>query len=357
MRKPIALAIAGLAGLAGLALSPAHAQSSVTLYGIVDTGVTRIDDAGAGGGNTLLRSGNLLTSRFGFRGTEDLGGGLKALFNLEAGLNVDTGATSTPYFNRQSWVGLSSESFGNVWMGRMLPIISDIFISSQQAPYLGNTAAAIDGAAIGAGSSVARFNNMTQTRVDNAIKYQGPSLAGFKVHAMTALGEVAGSSSAGRILSLGGSYNSESIEAGLAYHEKQCTDAGGCAAGKDKDKIFGVGGSYKFNGNRIGVVYTSQKNALNVAGNDADVFDLLVRVPMGQVVLGAGYQYLNDKTSLNQDTSQVNLAATYVLSKRTQLYALYSHQSVKNGGKAGMYSVTSSKDKQNQFSAGIVHMF
>lgn len=346
-----------MAGLAACAITPAIAQSNITLYGIIDTGVARIDDAG-GSGSTLLRSGNLLTSRFGFRGTEDLGDGLKAIFNLEAGLNSDTGATSTPFFGRQSWVGLRSASFGDLMAGRMLPSISDVFIASAQAPYLGNATAAVDGAATAAGSSLARFNNMMGTRVDNAIKYQSPSLAGFKLHAMTAFGEVAGTASAGRILSLGGSYSSEHIEAGLVYHERRCTDSGGCAVGKDKDKILGLGGSYKLNGARYGMVYTRQQNALNVRGNDADVFTTFARVPLStQWIVQAGFQYLNDKTALNQDVRQYNLGANYLLSKRTQLYALYSHQSVKNGGKAGMYSVTSSDGKQNQFSAGILHAF
>ena len=93
-------------------------------------------------------------------------------------------------------------------------------------------------------------------------------------------------------------------------------------------------------------------------GNDADVFTTFARVPLStQWIVQAGFQYLNDKTALNQDVRQYNLGANYLLSKRTQLYALYSHQSVKNGGKAGMYSVTSSDGKQNQFSAGILHAF
>ncbi|RKJ95065.1 porin [Alicycliphilus denitrificans] len=353
MKKTIALA----AGLAGMALSPAFAQSSVTLYGIMDAGLAHVSDI-AGSNSTQLRSGNLYTSRFGFRGAEDLGGGLKAVFNLEAGLSADTGATSTPFFNRQSWLGLRSDSFGDITLGRMLPTINDLFIASLQASYFGNPSAAIDGAAVGAGSSAARFNNMLGgTRVDNAIKYQTPNFGGFRGHAMAALGEVAGSSSAGRILSLGGSYASNSFDAGLVYHERECSEASGCPAGKSKDKILGVGGAYKFSGNRLGVIYTQQKNALNVQGNDADVLSLLARAPLGQWVVQAGFQFLNDKTVLNQDVRQLNLGANYLLSKRTQLYALYSHQSVKNGGKAGMYSSTSSDDKQGQISLGIAHTF
>nr|WP_233168524.1 porin [Xylophilus sp. ASV27] len=345
------------ASLAGLALSPAFAQSSVTLYGIMDAGLARVSNI-AGGGSTQVRSGNLYTSRFGFRGTEDLGGGLKANFNLEAGLNVDTGTTSTPYFNRQSWLGLSSSSLGSVSMGRMLPTINDLFIASLQASYFGNPSAAIDGAATGAGSSAARFNNMLGgTRVDNAIKYQSPVMAGFQGHAMAALGEVTGSSSAGRILSLGGGYNASNIEAGLAYHERQCGEAGGCPVGKDTDKIFGLGAAYKLDGARYALLYTQERNALNVKDANADVLSLLARMPFGQWVAAGGFQFLNDKTPLNQDVRQVNLALNYLLSKRTQLYGLYSYQTVKNGGKAGMFATTSSSNKQGQLSLGIAHTF
>lgn len=355
MKKLIALATTGLTACA---LSPAFAQSNVSLYGIIDTGIARIDNI-AGSGSTQLRSGSLYTSRFGFKGTEDLGGGLKATFNLEANISSDTGATATPFFNRQSWVGLSSTNFGDITLGRVLPTINDVFIASLHASYFGNPAAAIDGAAIGAGSSLARFNNMLGgTRVDNAIKYQTPSMSGFKVHAMTAFGEVAGSNSAGRILSLGGSYSSEHVDAGLVYHERRCTGANGCAVGNDKDKILGMGAAYKLNGARYGVLYSRQENALNVRGNDADVLSLLARYPVNaQWIAQAGFQFLNDKSSMDQDVRQLNLGTNYLLSKRTQLYALYSRQTVKNGGKAGMYATTSSDSKQNQISFGIIHTF
>lgn len=353
MKKAIVVA----ASLVACALTPALAQSKVTLYGLMDTGLSYTSDKG-GSSSTEVSSSNLLTSRFGFQGVEDLGGGLSALFNLEAGLSSDTGATSAPFFNRQSWVGLRSASYGDLTAGRMLTSISDIFILSTNAPHLGNAAAAIEGSAVGPGSSAARFDNMMGTRVDNAVKYQSPSLSGFRIHAMTAFGEVAGSSSAGRMLSLGGSYVSENIEAGLAWHERSCTTAGGCAAGADKDKILGLGAAYKSNGARYAVLYTRQKNARNVEGNDADVLTFLARYPLSVqwTVLG-GFQYLNDKTVLNQDVRQLNLGANYLLSKRTLLYVLYSHQSVKNGGKAGMFAMTSSDDKQSRFSAGILHTF
>lgn len=246
MKKTIALA----AGLAGMALSPAFAQSSVTLYGLMDAGLAHIDNV-AGASSNQVRSGSALTSRFGLRGSEDLGGGLSAIFNLESGIWADTGAIQGDFFQRQSWIGLRSASFGEVTAGRLLPSISDVLIGSTQAPYLGNPTATIDGA-----------------------------------------------------------------------------------------------------------VYTRQENALNVQGNDADVFTMYARVPLSpQWIVMGGLQFQNDKSVQNYDVRQVNLGANYVLSKRTWLYALYSHQTVKNGGKAGMYSATSDSDKQNQFSTGVVHTF
>ncbi|MFT3721096.1 porin [Pseudorhodoferax sp.] len=351
MKKTLAVALAGLA----LPLSPAFAQSSVTLYGLVDAGISRIENGG-GDSSTHVRSGNAYSSRLGWRGTEDLGNGLKAMFTLEAGVNIATGATSTPYFNRQSWVGLASSDWGQLTLGRQLPSIADAFIPMLNASYFGNHAAAIDGAAIGSGSSVARFNNMIGgTRVDNAVKYQSPILGGLKLHAMATSKEPG--TTVGRMLSLGATYSSEHIDAGLVVHDRRCAEDGGCPAGKAKDRIWGLGASYKLDGARYGVIYTRQKNALTVQGNDADVIDLLARVPFGAWILAAGYQYLNDRTALNQDTRQLNLGTTYVLSKRTSLYGIFSRQTAKNGGKAGMYSVTSTSGRQNQLSVGMVHTF
>jgi predicted porin len=90
MKKNITFAAVGFSAST---LSPVFAQSNVTLYGILDTGIGNI----GGSSSTQLRSGSLYASRFGFRGSEDLGGGLKAIFNLEANISSDTGATATPF--------------------------------------------------------------------------------------------------------------------------------------------------------------------------------------------------------------------------------------------------------------------
>lgn len=340
-----------------LASNISYSQTSVSLYGIMDMGLANISSANNAATNQL-RSGNLLTSRFGFRGSEDIGSGVKVNFVLEGGITADTGATSTPFFNRQSWLGISSSKYGDIRLGRMLPITSDLFAASIHSSYLGNTTAAIDGGAVGSGSSLSRFNNMFGgTRLNNTIKYQTPKYSGFSGHIMTSLGEVEGSSSAGRSTSLGGSYNTSNIEAGLAYHEKECSSKDGCNISQGKDNIIGLGLAYKNKGARYAILLSKQNNALNVKGNDAEVASIIGVIPSGKFVFGAGLQYLNDKTILNQDTTQYNIGINYLLSKRTQLYTLLSHQNVSNNGKAGMYSITSKSNKQTQFSLGVAHRF
>lgn len=338
---------------------PALAQTSFTLYGIADVGVLHNSDKG-GVSSTELRSGNQLSSRYGFRGGEDLGGGLNAIFNLEAGINMDTGAASsaTTVFNRQSWVGLSSTNFGQVTMGLQLSSISDLLVSWANAPYFGSQAAVIDGAATASGSSLARFDNMIGgTRLPNSIKFVSVDMSGFKAHAMTALGEVSGSTSAGTMVSGGLGYSRGAINAGLAYQASDCQGVSGCAANEDKNQIFGIGASYKFGAGRFGAIYTTQTNAKNVKGNDADTLSFLALVPVNAWMLMAGYQVLNDKTVLNQDVKQLNLGATYNLSPRTALYGLYSKQNVDNGGKAGMYSHLSSNENQSQLAIGMRQSF
>jgi len=120
MKKSV-FALAALTAMAGTtATLTAHAQSSVTVYGIIDTGLTYTSKVGATNSSRFsLDSGDMATSRIGFKGVEDLGGGLSAIFNLENGFNNDTGGlgTANTLFDRKSVVGLSG-AFGTVTLGR-----------------------------------------------------------------------------------------------------------------------------------------------------------------------------------------------------------------------------------------------
>ena len=170
-------------------------------------------------------------------------------------------------------------------------------------------------------------------------------------------GEVPGSSSAGQYLSAAVGYNAGAISSGMGYQVRKCTGVTGCTATQDDDKLFAIGGGYNFGPAKLAAVFTSEKNAKNVKGNDADVFHVMVQVPKDVWLLSAGYQQLNDKTRLNQDVRQYNLSALYFLSKRTSIYGAFSHQKVDNGGKAGMALTTSSDSKQNVFALGLRHTF
>ncbi|MDF6681443.1 porin, partial [Escherichia coli] len=107
----------------GLFATTAFAQSSVTLYGVADAGIeylSNVPSASPGGSNQVrMTSGNMSTSRWGLRGVEDLGGGLKAIFELESGISFDTGAqnNSTRLFDRSAFVGLGSK-YGQLTLGR-----------------------------------------------------------------------------------------------------------------------------------------------------------------------------------------------------------------------------------------------
>jgi GBP family porin len=346
-----------IVGAALTGAAPLWAQSSVTIYGIADAGLVRIDNV-AGSGRTALDSGYLQSSRLGFRGTEDLGGGLSAIFTLESGFNIDTGANTSPvYFNRQSFMGLSSRTLGRLTMGRQYTNLYDQLILLAGAPAFGVAGGAVDGIP-SAGSSATRFDNtLGGTRIDNSLKYQSPSFGGWRVDALYGFGEVAASSSAGRTTSLGLGYNQGPVQVGMGYQVRNCVAAVGCSPTQDKDKVGAIGAGYNFGAFKLAGIYSNQKNAKNVAGNDADVWHAMVQVPVGPWFLSAGVQQLNDKTVLARDVRQYNLSALYYLSKRTTVYGAWSTQKVDNGGLAGMALTTSNDSKQNVMALGIRHTF
>lgn len=135
--KKATLAVAVLAA----STSAAWAQSSVTLYGILDVGVRYTTNANAGTSTKTVVPGGMSQSRLGVNVVEDMGGGLKALANLEHRLQSDTGAVSgTPDFWRQAWVGLQSSEFGQIRLGRQYNILFDLYTSTfasfRYSPYI-----------------------------------------------------------------------------------------------------------------------------------------------------------------------------------------------------------------------------
>lgn len=346
-----------LVALACAAAFPAYAQSGVTLYGVTDMGLNYVSNKD-GGSLVELRSGNTLASRFGFRGAEDLGGGMSAIFRLESGVNVDTGssANASQFFNRQSWMGLSS-SLGQVTMGVHLPTMNDVFADSTNSTYFSSQSAAIDGGAVATGTAASRFNNyIGGIRVSNSIKLRSASFGGFQLLGMVAPGEK--STSLGNLYSVGGIYGVGSYEFGFAYQTQSCPTGVACSGTKARDTVMALGAAYKWaGGGRLGAYVTRQQNSKFMRGENADVLSLLLVYPVNVWTFAAGYQMLHDRTELKQDIQQLNLQAKYALSKRTDLYAQLSYQHVDNAGTAGMFSRASTTNKQTQANIGIRHSF
>lgn len=349
------------AGILAAIATTASAQpsgSSVTLYGIADAGVAHVDNVG-GSSRTSLDAGRLQSSRLGVRGREDLGGGLAAVFALEHGIALDTGsqASGATFWNRQAWVGLTSADYGTLTLGYQYTPIYDQLILLSPAVTFGGHAGAVDGVAAPT-SAVGRFDNtLGGSRVANSIKYHSPRFNGFRGLAMVGFGEVAGSSKAGRTLSVGMGYDQGPLSAGLVYLQSECRDAGGCGATGAKNKVLAAGAGYTFKVARVSMVVTDQKNARNVKGVDGTAISVLGTVPLGQWSMSAGYSVLNDKSGNDWDVRQLNLGAQYTLSRRTTLYAFLSRQLVDNGGKAHMLMLDSSDSAQTQYGLGLRHVF
>ncbi len=354
------VALCAMATLAAPALAQngGKGDSSVTAYGVADVALVRNSNLN-GVQLRSMNSGSLQSSRVGFRGREDLGDGLSAMFVLEHGLNLDAGTptSATVFWNRQAFVGLSSRQWGTVTAGFQYTPIYDHLILMSGAPTFGVAGGAVDGIAL-PGSSAGRFNNtIGGTRYANSVKYTSPTVSGFKANAMVALGEVAGASSAGNLSSVGVGYSQGPIKGVVSYLSINCPAVTGCTATQDTDKVLAVGAEYGFQSATVAAIFTNEKNGKNVRGNEADVFSILVSVPVNAWILAAGFQKMNDKTTANQDLRQFNLSAIYFLSKRTSLYGFWADQDVENGGKASMGVTNSSDGKQNQVGLGIRHLF
>lgn len=186
-----------------------QAQTSVTIYGTADAAIVHSSNQ-RGNSNTYMNSGNLNASKLGFSGSEDLGGGGKAIFTLEQGFSINTGAQSdaSKAFNRQAFVGLSDARYGTVTLGR------------QYTPYwryvggLGPT-----GVLTGAtGAHPGDLDGLDTTiRISNSLVYASPVIAGFQAGALYGFGENAGAISAGNSFSTALRYDYNALSVALGY--------------------------------------------------------------------------------------------------------------------------------------------
>ncbi|MFA7506297.1 MAG: porin [Burkholderiaceae bacterium] len=303
----------------------AQAQTNVTMYGIVDASVNGIDLGDGARTAMSVGHGSMSTSRWGVRGSEDLGGGLKAVFQLEAGIANDTGAHDSAFFQRTAQVGLQG-GFGTVKLGRgYTPAFR--MAGTWDALNYGNfnnlLTATVPQSAGGADTATTRFSN--------GIYYDSPSFGGVKVMAAYAAGESYNElnpSSAGEGLDIAVGYTGGPLNVGAYY--QQTTNATG-----DDTQRYGVGGGYQFGAFKLLASYMVSE--LDVTGAE----EYSAASIGGVMSLGTGslhaqvIQLTNDNVN-DGDALAVALAYRYPMSKRTTLYAQVGTTRNDDNGTFGM---------------------
>jgi len=403
-RRIAATALAAAA--AALATAPrAHAESSVTLYGDVDAGLTytnnqqftRANGSVGSGSNWQVTGGNLAPSRIGMTGSEDIGGGTAITFKLENSFFTGSGnfVQSGALFNQNAWVGMTNERYGTLTFGRQFDSYTNAL-----APYASSiTWATLYGSHIGDVDNLNAALNM-----NNAVQYVSPTIAGFSVSGTYSLGGVAGNFAAKRGWAASASYNRAPFSFGIGYLD--LNDPLDAALGGEQGyigdfacsnatamycelqnaralKAFGAGGSYTIGPATIGVVYTHTRledsqffaSGLRPQGADArfDIVEVNATYAVSPALtLGAAYIYNSMKTDAGGSPKfhQVNLGATYNLSKRTSLYAVGIFQKAAGSGigtdpstgQPANYAQipnlpNSSTDRQVSVTVGIKHIF
>ncbi|CAG2141856.1 Outer membrane porin protein 32 [Cupriavidus yeoncheonensis] len=336
-----------------LASTGAYAQSSVTLYGVADVGVEYLSKADGTHSRVAMTSGNMSGSRWGIRGVEDLGGGLKGVFTLESGFTIDDGKTADTtgnrFFNRQAYVGLQS-SYGTVTLGRHQTPLYDYSLM-------------YDPMAIASRYSIAvQDPTMGSQRADNSIKYLG-TFGGLTASALysfgyNANGEIPGNYKAGKEYSAGLNYATGPLSVGAVYDLMQPNDV-------VKDQRFSVAGTYAFGPAKAFAGYRWEHVTTGVASAVANLYWLGLGYQVTPALSLTGAAYYQDLRSTKADPWSFVVSADYAFSKRTDAYFNMGYVLNRSDNNVGIYSnallggSNATGDKINQFGAlvGIRHKF
>ncbi|CAD6560841.1 Outer membrane porin protein [Paraburkholderia kirstenboschensis] len=345
--------------LAALGTTAAHAQSSVNLYGLLDEGISYSSNTG-GHSNVKLTDAMMQSNRWGLRGAEDLGGGLKALFVLENGFTLSNGKLGQGgrEFGRSAYVGLSSNQFGTLTMGRQNEFMYD---------WVGRVSMEnFNGAGGNTFAHVMDNDNMLGTfRVNNAVKYQSPNYYGLTVGALYGFSNQAGGFANNRAYSFGAMYNNGPILATLGYTQINNNlsslntsgavdnSANGSGTGDQnftagRQRTLGGGLNYTFGPAKVGFVITDTKlnnttalpgggtlTAANAAYVHFTNYEVNAHYSLtSALTLGAAYTFTdgkfdNARNAASPKWNQVSLLSDYALSNRTDVYAVanWSHLS------------------------------
>lgn len=327
----------------------AYAQSSVTLYGLIDEGFNFTSNAGGHHAYQLV-SGSTNGSRWGLRGTEDLGGGLAAVFRLENGFNLDSGALNQGgrLFGRVASVGLSSSHYGTLSMGRQYDPTIDLW---SPLTATGNWAGDI------ANHPYDNDNSDYNFRVQNSVKYTSPTVAGFTFEGLYGFSNEAGAFADNRTYSFAASYVNGPITAAAAYLRADNPGSANSSGALGTDSIFVAGRqqnmdagiAYRFAKGQLGFAYSRttayEPTALSGFAEDAtqppggswqswtfDNFEVNGKYFIQpDLWLGAAYTFTRAKLdstigNFSPKWHQIALMLDYDLSKRTSLYVQGTYQ-------------------------------
>jgi predicted porin len=319
------------------ASSAAMAQSSVTLYGLADVwfGSVETDDGVKKQSVTQLTSGGVNTSRWGMKGSEDLGGGLKANFQLEKGFDLDTGGEKGSGFDRQAWVGLSG-GFGDVAVGKVWTAYDDVNGASN----------AVFDSALSATNGVF-VSASYEDNPANGFRYTSPTMSGFTAAVSYSLDEEVASGLAATSISL--SYAAGPLAVQFGYQDESLNGGG---TGYGDQTFMRLGASYDFGVAVAKVSYGDVKNVEYTNGLEATEYQIGVDIPLSPALtISANYAASEDDSAAVNDAerSGYGIAAAYTLSKRTFLYGGYRHSKTEVSG--------TPDNTVSVFAVGVQHKF
>ena len=352
MKKILAAAI-----VSAFAAPAFAATANVDIYGQFRGSVDYVDHDG--GENRMRVSSN--NSRLGFKGTEDLGGGLSAIWQWEYAFQLDQQGSGPQSNNdsqgsnshRHTFVGLSSKTLGSLTLG------------TQESPLKTST-----GPLAVFGDTLADYRSVftrLSTRADNSVMYTSPNMTGLTARVMYAAMNEAGNGTLSDpdFYALSVVYSNGPLYATLAYQ-----DNGNAAGGSGDISAWRAGVGYTFGNTKLGLAYESNdaESTTGTTTNDGSAWYASVAHKMGNITLAASYTDRDEtRSGLNNGAKQYAVGATYSMSKRTSMYALYTEVKNDNGGTnfigqgtgiatVGSGSITAGGDAQG-FSLGMVHSF
>ncbi|WP_233835479.1 porin [Paraburkholderia sp. ZP32-5] len=334
----------------------AIAQSSVTLYGLIDEGIGYTNNA-SGKSSWNTQNGWVAGDRWGLLGSEDLGGGMKAIFRLETGFLLDNGRSlvSGEMFARQSYVGLQSDTLGTLTFGRQYDTVADMI-----GPLTMN------GSYAGWPFSHPFDNDNTDDtfRVNNSVKYLSPRFNGLQFSGLYGFSNQAGGFANNRAFSAGITYTTGALDLGAAYFQANNGGAnqGGAMPGLNgvgaygdvnfiakRQRVYGAGAKYTFNSVALGVVYTHSSFDDPVSSIYTGPFGASAQsLKFDNFEVNAKYQfnpalfavamytftrghYSAGATNAKPDWNQGALMLNYSLSRRTSVYTQVAYQHVSGG--------------------------